>query len=141
MQFTWDEAAMGTGVPVIDAQHRELIARYNRFHEALLEGQGRDHLLRTLQFLIAYANTHFPQEEALMDLHGCPAAEPNRVAHRELVETLARVAVQIRSGGSTITAAVEVESKIANWLRTHICKVDVKLRATPASSYYRQKSA
>jgi hypothetical protein len=78
MQFTWNEDAMGTGVPLIDAQHRELIARYNRFHDALLEGQGREHLLHVLEFLIAYANIHFPQEEALMDLHDSPVAEPNR---------------------------------------------------------------
>lgn len=141
MPFIWDEKAMATGVPVIDEQHRELLGRYNRFHEALLEGRGRDHLLQVLEFPISYAKSHFPQEEALMDLHDCPAAVPNRVAHRALLSALVQVDAQIRSGGTTIAAAIDVESKIANWLRTHICKVDVKLRATPVSSYFRQKSA
>lgn len=137
--FTWTDEAMSTGVPFIDEQHKELLVRYNRFHEALLAGRGRDQLLQVLGFLISYANTHFPQEEELMDLHSCPAAEPNRIAHRELLKTLERVAIGLRTGGTTITAAVEVESKVANWLQTHICTVDVKLRTTPASSYFREK--
>ncbi len=132
MPVTWDEKTMGTGVPQIDMQHKELIRRFNTFHEALAAGKGVTELKPTLDFMAQYAESHFRGEESLMTLHRCPAAAQNKAAHAEFRLSIADLARQVQEGGMTSAAAIKVERTLAQWLRSHICTVDTRLRDTTA---------
>jgi hemerythrin-like metal-binding protein len=59
MGITWDEERMATGVAEIDAQHQELICRFNEFHDAVVQAKGKDAIRRTLDFLNEYTISHF----------------------------------------------------------------------------------
>ena len=141
MTVVWNVNTMGTGIEEIDAQHRELIARYNRFYDAIMNSAGRGHLLELLGFLASYANRHFPDEEDLMAAHRCRAAGPNMLAHQAFIEMISRIGDQLRDRAATILDAVEVETALASWLRTHFCTVDITLRTTAPSEFHREKSA
>jgi hemerythrin len=130
MPITWDEKTMSTGVPTIDAQHQELFRRFNAFHAALLKGQATAELSSIVEFLSRYAESHFTGEEALVTKHACPAAARNKLAHHEFRESVAALRKQMAEGGLTSSAAITVEPTLAQWLRTHICTVDVEMRGT-----------
>lgn len=63
--ITWDDS-MTTGVPEIDAQHKELFEKMNEFAEALACGKGRAETGEMLDFLQFYAQWHFQREETCM---------------------------------------------------------------------------
>ena len=66
---------MTTGFPEIDAEHQELLRRFNQFHEAVKSHHGKEAVEKTLQ----------------------------------------------------------LEKILGDWLRTHICTVDVQLRECAGS--------
>jgi hemerythrin len=132
MPLTWQESTMSTGVPQIDAQHQELIRRFNVFHEGLKKGEGKAQLAGILGFMGEYAESHFRGEEHLMAVQLCPAAGENRIAHAEFRRRVADLRRQIEEDGVTASAAIEVERALASWLKTHLCTIDVQLRDTAA---------
>lgn len=82
--ITWDDS-MSTGLPNIDAQHKEIIEKYNELDEALAQGSGRARTVagELLDFLQFYSAWHFEREEKCMEEYKCPAAEANKQAHAE----------------------------------------------------------
>lgn len=128
MSITWDQETMTTGLDEIDAQHRELIRRYNDLNEAVLHGRGHELVARTLAFLDEYTVIHFACEEARMIEHRCPASGRNRAAHEELRADLARIKERIASEGLGSIDVIHLEQALGNWIRNHICAIDVKLR-------------
>jgi hemerythrin len=67
-----------------------------------------------------------------MTKHACPAAARNKLAHQEFRESVVALKKQMADGGLSAIAAIKVEQTLAQWLRTHICTVDVELRDTTA---------
>ncbi len=128
MSITWDEQRMTTGVPEIDAQHQELIRRFNSFHDAVVHARGREAIGQTLRFLHEYARTHFSKEEACMAAYRCPAAATNKAAHDEVRAQLAKIEERMDRAGIQSIDVVQLELILGNWIRDHICTVDVKLR-------------
>lgn len=119
---------MTTGVAEIDAQHQELIRRFNDFHDAVVHAKGKDVVARTLTFLGEYTVTHFAREEACMTAHRCPAAAANKSAHDKVRADLARIKARIAKDGINSINVVQLELILGNWIRNHIATIDVKLR-------------
>lgn len=115
-----------TGHPKIDEQHKDLINAYNRLHEAMKQGQGRDQVGHTLIFLRDYTATHFRMEESLMAAHAYPGMAKHKGIHADL---LAQVADLVRrfEGGATLT--LPVMNFLEDWLTVHIQGEDFRLAA------------
>jgi hemerythrin len=128
MAITWDEQRMTTGVPDIDAQHQELIRRFNNFHDAVVHSHGKEAIGQTLRFLNEYARTHFSKEEACMAAYRCPAAATNKAEHDKVRAELAKIEERMDKAGIQSIDVVQLELILGNWIRNHICSVDVKLR-------------
>jgi hemerythrin-like metal-binding protein len=128
MAISWHQESMSTGVPEIDAEHKELLRRFNDFHEAVKNRHGKEALERTLTFLTAYTASHFTHEEACMSRLRCRAAEANKVAHDAMRGEIAKIKSRIASEGIQSLDVVQLERILGDWLRTHICTVDVQLR-------------
>ena len=77
---------MATGVPSVDAQHRELIQRINELHADCVAGKAREELMEHLNYLGSYAKSHFAQEEAIMQEHRCPSRGQNKAAHTKFLK-------------------------------------------------------
>ncbi len=128
MVITWYQESMTTGVPEIDAEHKELLRRFNDFYEAVKNRHGKEALEQTLTFLTSYTASHFTHEEACMNRLRCPAAEANKAAHDALRGEIAKIKSRIASEGIQSLDVVQLEKILGDWLRTHICSVDVRLR-------------
>jgi hemerythrin-like metal-binding protein len=131
--IAWDEAKMTTGVQSIDQQHQELIDRINDLHMACLRGTATEELMEQLNFLGSYAQSHFAHEEKVMDEHRCPARGQNKQAHATFLKDYQRLVEMVQANGASTKVAIELKRLLANWLSSHICRVDTNLRACAPS--------
>jgi hemerythrin len=118
---------MTTGVPEIDAQHKELLNRFNEFVEALLTGKGREEAGKTLDFLQFYAQWHFQREEKCMDEYRCPVAAANRAAHRQFLERFGQLYEQYQDSDVNPEVMYNTFWELQDWIIKHIKRVDTQL--------------
>ena len=134
MSIEWDEAKLGTGLPDIDAQHKEWLRRYNEFDNAVMNGQGRDVIFSTLAFMVQYTETHFSHEEARMAECGCPAQAENRAAHDQFRTRLNEMLSWLENAKPTTVEVVILKQELEDWLTNHISTIDVQLRNVDPNS-------
>jgi hemerythrin-like metal-binding protein len=125
----WHEEIMSTGVSSVDDQHRQLIDRINELHAACLQGRAREELLEQLDFLGRYAQSHFAHEEKIMQAHQCPARGKNKAAHTKFLNDYSRLQELVKKDGASTKVAIELKQMLADWLSSHICKIDTSLRS------------
>jgi len=129
MPFVWDEKTMGTGVPEIDAQHRELIRRLQRLLAAIKEGRGEQEIGDTLDFVGQYAAWHFGQEEECMHLGGCPVAAAARSAHKHFLAAFEDLSARVKAEGPKMSLSIRAERELADWVRHHIIRIDTQMKS------------
>ena len=120
---------MSTGVPELDYQHKELIARFNDFSVCMSAGESekRAQAGRILDFLQFYAQWHFRREEEFMRKYHCDAAEENRRAHAEFLERFGDFYEQWQTGGLDRALANDTFTTLMDWIFNHIQGVDARL--------------
>lgn len=125
--FVWNHS-MAVGVEKLDAQHHELINRFNDLLEA--EELGADHatLGQILGFIQDYAEHHFKTEEDIMERLNCPAAERNKKAHDEFRARINQIQFQWSNFSAAEPVILhEMVVTLANWIVNHILTVDNEL--------------
>jgi len=128
MAIVWDQATMGTGVPEIDQQHRELISRLDPLLEAMKQGRSQEELKGTIAFLAEYTKFHFGHEEECMNRLRCPVAAANVTAHRHFVSVFQEIAAEAEAGGPKLALLLRAQRELSDWVRNHIMRVDTHLR-------------
>lgn len=123
MAITWDPSLV-TGVPDLDAQHRELFLRLDALIDAIRRGSSRDEVGRTLAFLTGYVAEHFAAEEALWRDAAYPGAEQHGAEHARFTRDLAALEAEHRRDGATPSLIVRVNGWLTGWLREHIGRAD-----------------
>jgi len=124
----WDEKTMATGVPEVDNQHKEWISRFNEFEKAIVINNGEQACSDTLLFFLRYTDTHFRFEENIMDLYHCPARYVNKQEHQRFKAWIEELVYKTWPLGALPEDVVKLEQEMVDWLKNHICTVDVKLR-------------
>jgi len=130
------EPSMETRVSVIDKQHKMLVARVNELVSAMKSGKGRELIGDTLVFLGKYALDHFATEEAFMRQHGYPGYDKHKAIHEAFKQDFGSLAKEFDTGAKSLSLTVQVQHRIADWLRTHILQTDQEL-----GRYLRAKGA
>jgi len=120
-------SSLSTGHPVIDEEHRQIIAAVNALETAIREGRSGEQLLETVAFLDRYARAHFAREERYMEELACPARHENCAAHQVLIAKLDRWKGALGKGNDT-PLLLEIYRELQAWIRSHIMSVDCKLR-------------
>ncbi len=128
MPIEWNEEVMTTGIPEVDAQHKEWIRRFNQFEDAVLSRHGTEAIHDALRFFLSYAATHFPFEESWMEKLNCPSAELNQAAHARFREKIQAMEDWIQAEGASLVEVIELKVDMEQWLVDHICKIDSQLR-------------
>ena len=128
MTIIWDDAKYGTGVPQIDAQHKEWLRQVNLFDAAVMNGRERENIYSTLAYLVEYTIQHFALEESIMAKYHCPALKENIAAHAAFSIRLNEILRQIELTGPSAFNAIAIKAELEQWLINHICTVDTRLR-------------
>ncbi|MBI5952613.1 MAG: hemerythrin family protein [Chloroflexi bacterium] len=124
----WNPTQMATGVAEVDEQHQEWIRRYNQFDEAIHQGKGLEAAKSTLNFFIAYADTHFQFEEEVMSKRHSPAEKANKDAHDHMRLVLDGFKSYAEKHGYSMSEMLGLKFQMERWLINHILTVDIKLR-------------
>jgi hemerythrin-like metal-binding protein len=133
----WNEELMSTGVASVDEEHQELIRLINDLHAACLRGTATENVMSQLDFLGKYATTHFGHEEKIMAEHRCPAAGRNQAAHAKFLQDYQKLVSLAKTGGASSRLALQLKQLLADWLTSHICKIDTSLRECSPPAPYR----
>ncbi len=127
MPLEWREA-MTVGHTAIDADHRRLIEIINRFEAR----PDRLHADRTARDLLAYAQDHFPREEAVMEAIGYPLRTLHRIAHEDLLgrlkDLVRRYFLDPAGGGGEEALVAELRQLVTDWLVEHVLDMDLGLK-------------
>jgi hemerythrin len=124
----WDDS-LCTGVAEIDAQHRELFDRADRFFEAAGARAGRAEAREALAYLGEYARFHFAHEEELMRGLGYPHLGEHQAEHRAYAGRLAKVQERGEGRGAAAALRASVEGLLRSWLLEHVDRADRLLAA------------
>lgn len=111
------------GVEQIDTEHRFLFALINEFHDSYQGGRSKRDLLQVLQRLVAYAEQHFQNEEALMAASEYPRLEGHHGLHEKLVASIFELNESLSTHEGSVNAATLRFLK--NWLLDHIIVEDM----------------
>lgn len=78
-------------VSVIDQQHKELVSKFNRLHDAVQNREPREEVYRLIDEIISHTRLHFAAEEQVMREAGYPMIEAHQAKHRELIQDTLRL--------------------------------------------------
>lgn len=124
----WNEANMTSGNEAIDCQHRQLINKINALHDACNQGTAKEELMEQVRFLGDYTKKHFAFEEQLMQENRCPSRGQNKAAHVKFLQEFEKLAASLEKDGVSTRLVLRLKELLGDWLKNHICKVDVQLR-------------
>jgi len=115
--FPWNPE-WETGEPAIDEQHKQLLAQLGRLMVALAEGREALETERAMLLLGDYIDTHFRDEEALMEAKGYPGLTHHQLIHDEMRE---RVRVLMATyGHDPRSIPASVMDFLLTWLKEHL---------------------
>ncbi|WP_017295773.1 bacteriohemerythrin [Geminocystis herdmanii] len=114
-----------TGEQEIDTQHQILFSIINELHDAMISGEGREILGKTLDKLATYTSEHFVTEEALMEKYEYPNIVLHKQKHRELREDVLTLQKLFKEKEKFLT--VKVSQFMTDWLIHHIKGEDLKM--------------
>lgn len=126
MAYNWTNDLL-TGNTQIDNEHKELIKAINDLLDACSKGKGRAEVEKTVKFLSSYTKTHFAHEEVLQMKSKYPDYVNHKKYHQHFISTVDDIQKKLLATGPSIALVGEINTKVANWIITHIKKEDVKV--------------
>ncbi len=121
---TWDPT-LETGNELVDSQHKQLFELINELHDAIVDGHALETQQSILDRLLAYAETHFLDEEKLMASVGYPELAAQQEMHREYTFETNRLAENARA--SEMVLPITLAVFLHEWLAKHIRIEDRKI--------------
>jgi hemerythrin len=116
----WDDSLL-IGNELIDLQHKRLIGLIGAIPEEKSPG---DEL--ALDEAIVYAETHFADEEELLEQIGYPAVNEHTNMHEEMTAILESYKRDYDDGKTDLSAFKQF---MYSWIKDHIMKEDKKIGA------------
>lgn len=111
-----------THVGNVDPQHQRLFDLINELSQGVADGKGPDALAKVCDGLLEYTKIHFREEEDMLEKIHYAELEPHKALHRKFEARVKQARDDIASGKGMV--ASEVIRFLADWLSTHIAKVD-----------------
>jgi hemerythrin-like metal-binding protein len=106
----------------IDHEHQILYDMVDRYHEAMLGGQGKKVVGKFLTELTKFTLNHFSNEEKLMAATNYPKIKEHILQHDRIRRMSTEVQERIKHGETAIT--IELLQFLSNWLKNHTMVTD-----------------
>ena len=123
--FEWDEK-YSVGVDLFDKQHKKLFDIINDLHEGMKNRQGKEVLTEILDEMYEYTQTHFEDEEEIMDEYGYPKSSAQKKKHDAYVEKIDEFRSQVENGKLLVSR--KVYNYLQDWLKEHIMGMDMQYK-------------
>jgi hemerythrin len=114
-------------IPLIDAQHKELIRLTNTLYQGCLKGrnQSKDVFLEVIRGAVDYVGYHFSTEEMIMERIVYPAYSTHKKEHTDFVREVLKTVDDLSKG--TNYNPLAFVHYLKDWILTHIAVSDTKL--------------
>jgi hemerythrin len=126
MALIWDDSLL-LGVELIDQQHKEIFDRFEKLSRACQDQHGSDVVSELLDYLQGYVNSHFADEEAIMEKLSYPELAIQREQHAAFRKDIAAMIAASQQGGDGHRLSLEVDRRLVQWFILHIRNLDSKL--------------
>lgn len=123
--IAWKQS-LSVGIEEIDAQHRELFRRADRFLESIGKASRQDVGI-LLSYLRLYAVAHFGAEEAWMREVNYPGYEAHKLEHDGFVKDILRFSEEHEKRGGPGLEPMRVATTVTTWLEKHVSQTDTEL--------------
>jgi len=88
-----------------------------------------EYLVHPVDFLRAYAQSHFRFEEDCMEKYRCPAHAENKQAHEQFLKFFGEFEQRSRKEGFHPDLLRGLHQNLCAWIHDHILRVDARLRS------------
>ncbi|MGR3293647.1 MAG: bacteriohemerythrin [Candidatus Scalindua sp.] len=112
------------GVSIIDEEHKKLIEIINNVIVAKQHNNNQNELLKILNEMVEYANTHFKTEETYMIKFRYPEYQYHKEEHLDF--SVKAIAYESRVVNGDVHVATEILEYLKSWLVEHIQRTDKK---------------
>lgn len=122
----WDEC-LSVGNPLIDGEHRQIVDALNRFYADWISDHHHLDMEEELLRLTQTVETHFANEEELLERRHCPSLPGHLREHRQLLAELHAIAANFTTLGSA-----KREARLLRFIRklvvAHVLSWDMDAR-------------
>ncbi|NLP30572.1 MAG: hemerythrin family protein [Clostridiales bacterium] len=119
------------GVPVIDAQHKELFRRVESFLQALRSEVSWDEKIpkinETLEFMKGYVVEHFHDEEEYQRSINYPGYQAHKQIHDGMVNYVLEVSKQYDQSNNNEDLMQQFGGRLMAWLINHVAAEDQRI--------------
>jgi len=82
-EIAWSDC-LSVGVPEMDEEHRQFIARVNELNKAIIDCEDKVSVGRRMHLMLLQAQQHFAHEEQLLEQSNFPGFAAHRAGHAQL---------------------------------------------------------
>ncbi|MCL2069810.1 MAG: bacteriohemerythrin [Treponema sp.] len=122
----WEDR-FSIGVPLIDSQHKQLIAATNELYKACLSNDeyAREQFRTTVREAVAYVKHHFSTEEQIMEKVAFPGMAEHKKIHAEFALEVLRNVEEFEKGQKFVPN--QFVRFLKDWVLSHIAVIDIYL--------------
>lgn len=124
----WNDKTMSLGIPLIDAQHKELLNIINQLSTSIYSNTQKKDIFMIINKLIDYANFHFTCEEELFNNLKYNKKDEHKNEHREFLNKFTKYHNQISNSEylNQVEIIISQETLIylVDWFLHHIAGTD-----------------
>ncbi len=125
-EIRWNDS-LSVGVPEIDQEHRQFVARVNELNRAIIECRDKAAVERLLDLMLMEASHHFWHEQRLLTEWKYPQCAAHAAKHAQLTAQFDRVMKEFEQADVSFTWALK-GLHIKQLLVDHLLKEDMKYR-------------
>ncbi len=119
----WTEE-LSVGVSEIDNDHKMMFQLFNEAYLLSQKGSDSTRLYRLASELVAYTESHFKREEAIMDASAYPYCENHFAIHKELIKQIKQQFFLVEAGQ---TSSADFVIFLRDWFIEHIEGTDQRI--------------
>jgi hemerythrin-like metal-binding protein len=125
-EINWSNS-LSVGVPEIDEEHQQFVARVNELNRAIVEGKDKSTVERLLDLMLMEATHHFWHEQQLLAQWKYPQRAAHAAKHAQLTAQFDRVMKEFEQADVSFTWALK-GLHIKQLLVDHLLHEDMKYR-------------
>jgi len=125
-KIAWSDF-LSVGVPEMDDEHRQFIARVNELNKAIIESEDKATIERMMDLMLMEAAHHFWHEQELLARWNYPETAAHIAKHAELTAQFERVMKQFAETDISFVWALK-GLHVKQLLVEHLLKEDMKYR-------------
>ncbi len=126
MAISWNDNLI-IGVSVVDDQHKEIFARFDKLSLACQNKIGYEEVKELLSYLHEYVATHFAAEEALMEMLSYHGLAVQSEQHAAFKKDIIALSAESEQGVDGHRLSLEVDRRLVQWFILHIRNLDSEM--------------